>query len=220
MLKWNVLIIECSDIIVKGICSFLYEIDTIGNIKIESNFKSALKLVDDNDYSLILLDLCIHNYAGFDFLERLLAHKPKSNVLTFSDCCTAVYALKALKIGAKGYFSTTISGVEFIKAVELTGAGNKYMDGTLAQHIAHQLIKGEENPCNQLTTREFEVFRLLAKGLDSHQIARQLCVSYKTVCNYVSKIREKLNVQNNVQLMNLAHEYRLVSYNYNPEPGF
>lgn len=214
MQKWNILIIECSDIVVKGICSFLQEINTIGQINIEPNFKAALKLVDDNHYDLILLNLCIHNYAGFEFLERLLTHKPKSNILTFSDCCTFVYALRAFKIGAKGYFATNILGAEFVKAVESTAVGNKYMDVSLAQKIALQMINGENNPCNQLTTREFEVFRLQAKGLDSHQIAAQLCISYKTACNYTSKIREKLNVQNTVQLMSLAREYGIICHDY------
>jgi PAS domain S-box-containing protein len=211
MQRSQILIIENADIIAAGLSFFLAKIPSIETITVEQNFKTALKLIDKNHYNVILLDLCIHDYAGFDFLERLLAHKPKSNVLTFSDYCTFVYALKALKIGAKGYFSIDISSEDFLKAVELVAKGHNYMDAVVAQEIALQMINGEDNLCSRLSTREFEVFRLLTKGLDSHKIAERLCIGYKTTCNYVSKIRIKLNVQNNLQLINLANEYGLTS---------
>lgn len=214
MSKRQILIIDNSDINIAGFCFFLQQIQSVETIKVEPSFKTALNLCETNSYDVILFNLCIQNCTGFDFLERLIAHKPKSNILTFSDCCTFIYALKALKIGAKGYFSKEITGETFIKAVELVAEGRKYIDSALAQKIALQMINDEPHPCSKLTTREFEVFRLLCKGFDSHQIAEQLYVSYKTACNYVSKIKEKLNVHNNVQLMNLAHEYGLIPHNH------
>lgn len=211
MTQRQILIIDNSDINIAGFCFFLRQIQSVETIKVEPVFKTALTLCDNHHYDVILFNLCLNNCAGFDFLERLVAHKPKSNILTFSDCSTFLYALKALKIGAKGYFSKEIPGETFIKAVELVAEGQKYIDSELAQKIALQMINDEPHPCAKLTTREFEVFRLLSKGFDSHQIAEQLYVSYKTACNYVSKIKEKLNVHNNVQLMNLAHEYGLIA---------
>lgn len=217
MSKWQILIVDNSEINVAGLGFFLRQIPSVDSINVAATLKSALTLCDKTNYDLILLNLCIQDYAGFDFLERLIAHKPKTNVLTFSDCCSHIYALKVLKIGAKGYFSTDIPGEMFIKAVELAAEGNKYIDTNLAQKMALQLINGEPHPSAQLTTREFEVFRMLSKGMDSHQIAAQLFISYKTACNYVSKIREKLNVHNNVQLMNLAHEYGFFSHEHNAD---
>jgi DNA-binding NarL/FixJ family response regulator len=212
MTKWQILIIDSSEINVAGLCYFLNKIKTVESIKVATTLKESLMLCDKNHYDLILLNLTIRDYAGFNFLERLLTHNSKLNILTFSACCTFIYALKALKIGAKGYFSTDTAGDVFIKAVERVVTGNKYIDDDLAQKIALHLINDQPHPFFKLTTREFEVFRLLAKGFDSHQIASQLCVSYKTSCNYVSKIKEKLNVQNNVQLLNLANQYGLIPH--------
>jgi DNA-binding NarL/FixJ family response regulator len=210
--KWQVLIIDNSAIGIAGLCVFLQKLELVGNITVEANLKSALTLCEKNDYDLILFDLCMYEYSGFEFLERLMTHKPKSHVLTFSDCPNFVYALKALKIGAKGYFSKDISKEDFIKAVEQVATGNNYIESALAQKIAIQMINDEPHPCEKLTTREFEVFRLLSKGYNSHQISDRLYLSYKTTCNYVSKIKEKLDVHNNVQLINLAHEYGLISH--------
>ena len=81
----------------------------------------------------------------------------------------------------------------------------------MAQELALQMLPGRDNPIDALSAREFEVFRLLVAGHSLQEISRILCLSYKTVANYQSNMKHKLDVSNTAQVVRIALSHGLIA---------
>ncbi|MBW6454002.1 MAG: response regulator transcription factor, partial [Methyloprofundus sp.] len=121
-----------------------------------------------------------------------------------------------LDAGAKGFISKNSAANILIEAIQCIKQGQTYVEQGLksrsllapseAVQTDHQLI------IKAFTPREFDVFLLLAKGHTSHKIAEQLCIGYKTVANYSTQIKKKLNVSNVAELAHIAVLYGMVNH--------
>ena len=116
----------------------------------------------------------------------------------------AAFASQALKAGARGYVTKTGASDELVAAIQEVARGKVYISKEIAQKIAMQTLGGGEDPMRELSTREFEVFRLIAEGRNSEEIGEMLKISQKTVANYQTLIKQKLNVTTSVELIRLA----------------
>ena len=112
--------------------------------------------------------------------------------------------LAAFQAGARGYVTKASAPDTLVEAVHRVAAGERYIGPDMAQTIALQSIGGDEGVFDTLSAREFEVMRLILAGASLSEIAAQLRLSYKTVANQQSLIRQKLGVQTQLQLMQLA----------------
>ena len=98
-----------------------------------------------------------------------------------------------------------------IEAVRLVAAGKLYISQEMAQELAIQMIPGREKPIDALSAREFEVFRLLVAGHTLQEISEIMHLSYKTVANYQSSIRQKLDVSNTAQVVRIALNHGMIA---------
>jgi len=129
------------------------------------------------------------------------------------------YIVKALRAGAAGYLLKDIPAADLAQAVRLTHAGiyqfSPAVAGKLVGQIGQRLSDEPEKvkaapPAIDLTEREIEVLRLLAKGATNREIAEALCVSEGTVKNHVSSILSRLGLRDRLQAALFAHEHGLV----------
>ena len=97
-----------------------------------------------------------------------------------------------------------------VEAVRQIANGNIYIDPDIAQRLAFQKTKGSDSPFQALSTRELEIVCLLAEGLSVNAIANRLALSYKTVANYATQIKSKLEVDTSAELTRLAIRHGLV----------
>ena len=97
-----------------------------------------------------------------------------------------------------------------VDAVQRIADGEVYLENDIAQRLAIQKTRGPGTPFIDLSTREFEIFCLLAEGLNVNEIARRLSLSYKTVANYSTQIKTKLKVSTVAELARLAIRHGLV----------
>jgi DNA-binding NarL/FixJ family response regulator len=99
-----------------------------------------------------------------------------------------------------------------VEAVVKIAGGETFLEPDIAQKLAYQSITHNEPPVafNALSAREFDVFCLLAKGLNTREAAEELQLGYKTVANYASVIKDKLNVNTTVELARLAYQYGII----------
>ena len=97
-----------------------------------------------------------------------------------------------------------------VEAVTKVAAGEVHIDGEIAQRLAFQKTRGRSTPFSHLSTREFEVFCLLAEGLNVADIAKRLSLSYKTVANYSTQIKGKLEVGTVAELTRLAIRHEII----------
>jgi DNA-binding NarL/FixJ family response regulator len=97
-----------------------------------------------------------------------------------------------------------------VEAVKVVSSGNLFLDHELAQRIALEKAYGRDGLFGVLSTREFEIFRLIGEGLSTAEVSHRLNLSNKTVSNYATQIKNKLKVQSKSELIRLAIRHGVV----------
>jgi two-component system, NarL family, invasion response regulator UvrY len=156
---------------------------------------------------LIILDLSLTDTSGLELLRRLIQLDKGAKILVLSMHSESVYAARALQAGARGYVSKSAGADEFVNAVRQVGKGGHYVEREIAAELAIAKYS-QKNPLDQLTTREVDILRLLGQGKSYAQIAAAVGVSYKTVANTSSLMKQKLAVETTADLIRLSIESR------------
>jgi two-component system, NarL family, invasion response regulator UvrY len=167
----------------------------------------ALDIYRRDRPDLVVLDLNLIGSSGLELIRRLVQLDKSSKILVLSMHSEPVYAARALRVGARGYVSKSASADEFVDAVRQVGKGGRYIEREIAAELAVGRFS-RIDPLDQLTTREIDILRLLGEGKSYTQIAAVLGVSYKTIANSSSVIREKLAVESTADLIRLSIENR------------
>jgi two-component system, NarL family, invasion response regulator UvrY len=169
--------------------------------------QEALDICRRERPDLVVLDLNLTGSSGLELLRRLAQLDKTAKVLVLSMHSEPVYAARALQAGARGYISKSAGAEEFVDAVRQVGKGGRYIEREIAAELAVGKFS-KADPLEQLSTREIDILRLLGEGKSYTQIAAALGVSYKTVANSSSMIREKLAVESTAELIRLSVESR------------
>jgi DNA-binding NarL/FixJ family response regulator len=159
---------------------------------------------------VVIIDLTLRGMGGLEAIRRIIARDPGARVLVFSMHEETVFVEQSLQAGARGYITKSSPPRVLVDAVRAVAAGEIYIDGAIAQRLAFQKTRGRGSPLSNLSTREFEIFCMLAEGLNVTEIARRLSLSYKTVANYSSQIKHKLEVDTVAELARLAIRHGVV----------
>ncbi len=159
---------------------------------------------------ITVMDLSMPGMGGMEAIGRIIARYPTAKLLVLSMHENAAFASQALKAGARGYLAKNGLAEELVGALESIANGQTYINANISKKIAQQFLSNEDNPLQQLSAREFEIFRLLAEGCDSNLIATTLNISSKTVANYQTSIKQKLGINNSVELVRLAIKTGLI----------
>jgi len=172
--------------------------------------EELLKKVFQDKWDLVISDLNMPGRSGLDALKQIKQAFPKVPVLIMSVYSEDQYAVRAFRAGASGYFNKNCIHEEVFKAIESVRKGKKYITASVAEKLADAIpAQGDEKPHQQLSDREFEVFKLLATGKTVSEIASQLSLSSNTVSTYRARILDKMNMHSNNELMRYALELRL-----------
>ncbi len=158
---------------------------------------------------VVVMDISLPGVSGIEGMRRMLARRPDLRVLIFSMHDDAIFCVRALEAGALGYLSKSSAPEALVKAVQAVSRGTRYLSPDVADKMAQRSSSQAAAGLEQLTTREFEVLRLLVRGESLGQIAERLGLSEKTVANHQSTIRDKLGVRNSLQLARVAEQLGL-----------
>jgi DNA-binding NarL/FixJ family response regulator len=169
------------------------------------NAREALDIFLVERPDVVILDLNLPGAGGLDLLRRLISEDPQVKVLIFSMHTTANYVAQAIRLGAKGYMSKGASAGELVEAVSKISAGGRYIERDLASDLALNAF-GSDAACKSLSARELDVMRLLAQGKSLSDIASALDLSYKTIANMCTGIKQKLLVDRTSELIRVAVE--------------
>ena len=157
-----------------------------------------------------VMDINLPGVSGVEVARRIIARDPAARVLVFSMHEDVVFASRALQAGARGYVTKSSAPDVLVDAVRTVAEGRTYVSHDVAQKLALQLMPGQNVPFADLSPREFEVFRLLAEGRSIGEIARSLSLSQKTVSNYQSIVKQKLEADSSAQMVWIALRRGLV----------
>ena len=153
---------------------------------------------------VMVMDLSMPGMGGLEAIRRILMRYEKAKILVLSMHEDLSFANQALKLGAKGYLIKNALADDLVKSIETVSNGEVFLSAEIAKKMAMQSISGEKDPIHELSAREFEIFRLLAEGLDIDAIASTLNISSKTVSNYQTMIKQKLDINSPVELIRYA----------------
>ena len=165
---------------------------------------------------VVLLDVHLPGGGGQAVVTAMKATHPEVRVLALSASDAPEDVIAVIRAGARGYVTKTISGAELVDAVRRVAAGDAVFSPRLAGFVldAFATAAPEGRPSfdpelDQLTPREREVLRLIARGYTYKEIARELYISIKTVETHVSSVLRKLQLSTRHQLARWATERRL-----------
>jgi DNA-binding NarL/FixJ family response regulator len=156
---------------------------------------------------VVVADLSMPRLGGLEVVRRLREALPETRVLVLTMHREDEYVLQAVRAGASGYLVKDSAAADLLAAVRALHAGRGYFGPQAAMTLAEQLQHPEralDDPYGQLTTREREVFHLLAEGLTTKEIARRLDISVKTAENHRGRVLDKLGTRNTAELVRYA----------------
>jgi len=167
--------------------------------------REAITLFRAEHPDIVLLDINLPGFGGLDLLRRLLMIDPNAHILMFSMHANANYVVRALEAGARGYISKGAKAEELVEAVNTVVGGGRYLERDLASDLALNLTSSGEHG-KELSSRELDILRLLAQGKSLNFISDELGISYKTVANVCTMIKQKMMLETTAELIKFAVE--------------
>jgi DNA-binding NarL/FixJ family response regulator len=191
---------------VEGLLDVLAEAGTV---------EEAVRAVREHRPDVVLLDVHMPGGGGVEVIRQVATTDPAQRFLALSVSDAAEDVIAVVRAGARGYVTKSISGEELAAAVGRVSEGDAVFSPRLAGFVldafSGTIPESEADPdLDQLTLREREVLRLIARGYLYKEIAQQLGISARTVENHVSAVLRKLQLSNRHELSRWAVERRLV----------
>lgn len=160
---------------------------------------------------VVLLDISMPGLHGLDIIRQLKKESPRLPILILSMHSEEQYAVRAFRAGASGYLTKQSTPDELITAIRKVSMGGKYVSSSLAERLASDLeIGAKQLPHETLSNREYQVMRMIAAGKTVAKIAEELSLSVPTISTYRSRLLQKMQMKNNVELANYVIENQLL----------
>lgn len=170
-----------------------------------SDARQALASASEAEADIVVLDL---NMPGepLEALAELVRGGPRPAAIVLTMERDPAFARRALEIGARGYLLKDAAGDELIDAIRAVAGGGTHVSPEVEAALSKR--QGPEGPASELTARESEVLRLIARGHTNAEIATQLSLSVRTVETHRTRIQQKLCLSSRPELVRyaLAHE--------------
>jgi len=187
-------------------------VDVVGE---SSTVADAVRDISSQLPEVVLLDVHMPDGGGRAVLERVRTAHPEVKFLALSVSDAAEDVIGLIRAGARGYVTKTISSDDLVDAIRRVADGDAVFSPRLAGFVLDAFASktagtGTDPELDQLTNREREVLRLLARGYAYKEIAKELYISIKTVETHVSNVLRKLQMSNRYELSRWAADRHIV----------
>ncbi len=179
-----------------------------------SDVDEAIEGIRETDPEVVLVDVHMPGGGGLTVIENVLETNPDVRFLALSVSDAAEDVIAMIRAGARGYVTKSIAPDELVEAIERVRAGDAVFSPRLAGFVLDAFADTMPAPADpeldQLTPREKEVLRQIARGYSYKQVARRLSISVKTVESHVSAVLRKLQLSSRYELARWASNRRIV----------
>src|ERR1700759_5608544 len=206
--KTRILIVDDHPVVLSG-CRSLFASDTSVKIEEAADARSGYKAYASRKPDVTVIDINLPDVSGFELMRRIRKDDPDAKIIMFSMNDDPAFVVRAMEMGAQGYVSKGDDPRLFVKAVRKVAAGEKFISPHLAEAVALTGAAVKANPATQMNARELEILRLLGRGYKIVEVAAALGISYKTVANTNSQLKQKLGAKNHPDLVRIAVEMEL-----------
>lgn len=205
MNKIKVILVDDHAVVRAGFRMLLSAQENIEVVDEAERGEQACQLYFEKQPDVLVLDLSMPGIGGLESIRRICHRNPDAKILVFSVHDEQVYVNRAMSAGARGYITKNSAPNILNVAIHAIASGEIYVEqGLSIAKVFQDDTTAYQNIIDMLSPREFDVFRLLAKGLTVQNAAQQLCISYKTAANYGTQIKTKLNVSTAAELAHIA----------------
>ena len=167
--------------------------------------EDARELLRHEEIDIVLMDLNLPGIGGIEATKRFLKLDPELKIIGLSMYTSGPYPRRFLESGGLGYVSKSADSEDLFKAIDMVYLGRPYMSRDVAQEIAIGSARDSgEDALDSLSSREIQVLQKITDGLNLDEIASVLCLSPKTIAHHRRSLYRKLQVGNDVQLVNFA----------------
>jgi DNA-binding NarL/FixJ family response regulator len=206
----RVLVADDQSMVRAGFRMLLAGEDDIEVVAEASNGLEAVDKVARFQPTVVLMDIRMPELDGLEATRRILATDSAARILILTTFDLDEYIYEALRAGASGFVLKDDPPEQLIAAVRTVAAGDALLSPTITKRVISQFGRvARPTPpkeLDDLSSREQEVFRLIARGLSNAEIGQDLYISETTVKTHVTHILQKLNVRDRVQLVVLAYQ--------------
>jgi DNA-binding NarL/FixJ family response regulator len=207
----RVLVVDDHAVVRRGLKHLFAESGDISVAGEATSAEEALEKIRRSRWDVAVIDINLPDRDGLELIEQARIANPKLPLLVLTMYAEEQFAVRAVRLGAAGYVTKESAPEELMQAVRKVASGGRYVSPSLGERLA-RLVYGdaEQLPHETLSSREFQVFRLLAAGRPVSAAAAELCLSVKTVSTYRTRILEKLDLKSNADLTLYAVRNRLI----------
>jgi len=204
----RILIVDDHPVVLSG-CRALFAGDSSIWIDEANDAKSGHRVFSQKRPDVTVIDINLPDVSGFELMRRIRKDDPDARIIMFSMNDDPAFVIRAVEMGAQGYVSKGDDPRLFVKAVRKVAAGDQFITPQLAEAVTFSSAAIKANPVSQMTPRELEILRLLGRGDKIVEVADALEISYKTVANTTSLLKQKLGAKNHSDLIRIAVEMGL-----------
>jgi len=209
MAKIRVLVTDDHAIVRDGICALLALTGDIEAVGVATNGREALETVAKLSPDIVLIDIVMPLMGGLEATRRIRKRFPGVKVIVLTQYEDREYVLPVIEAGASGFISKIAASSELTSAIRSVYRGDSFLSPSIARLLVddyRELARAGKNKdtFEQLTAREREILKLLVEGHSTHEIARMLVVSPKTVERHKTNLMAKLDIHNRLDLFKYA----------------
>lgn len=190
--------------------------DTLEDIRVvgeASSGEEAVRVATDTQPDVILMDLIMNGMDGVEATRHVKKICPSVKVIILTSFHEDLHIFPAIKAGAISYILKDVDPDELANAVRAAHAGEAVINPRVAARLVSKMQGNEEespNPFTELTDRELDVLRMVAQGMNNHEIAEILVLSEKTVKTHMTNILSKLHLKDRTQAAAYAWQNGIV----------
>lgn len=199
----HVLIADDHEVVRRGLRELFAAAADVTVVAEVAHGRAVLDVLEKAHVDVLVLDLSLPRVSGIEVLRRTRERYPAVRVLVLSMYAEAQYASRLVQEGAAGYLSKDRSLDEVLDAVRVVARGQRLVPPAEAPETT-------KLPHESLSSREYNVFLLILQGRTGSEIAAELDLSHSTVSTHLARVREKLGVRTNGEIVGYGHRNGLV----------
>jgi DNA-binding NarL/FixJ family response regulator len=210
--KSGILLVDDHPIVREGLAQLINAEPDLMVCAEASTGRDAMNLIRSSDVALALVDISLQDCSGVELIKDIVAVRADLPCLALSMYDEALYAMRVLRAGGRGYIMKQEVPKKVLGAIRQVLSGNVYLSETMATRLVDQVFaRDRAASCadRELSDRELAVLMLIGRGLSTREIAEQLFLSVKTVESHCERMKEKLKLKNRLELLRYAMQFTL-----------
>ncbi len=211
----RIVMVDDHDLVREGVRALLEKESDFEILGEAGDGQQAIELAERLEPDVLLLDVNLPGgLGGLEAAEAIRQRRPDVKIIILTQYENPEYIKRALKIGVSGYLPKRSVSSQLREAIRAVHSGQRYLHPVAAEEVVDLVASGrslEEDDWDRLTPRERQVFKLLAEGKTSREIAKYLHISMKTAMTHRSHLMEKLGLHSRAELIRWAIRRQIVS---------